>query len=213
MTIKQLITALIAFSLPILAANGVHAAQPVGKKAATGVSTANSFNRLLKPQAKKNPPPMEDGIHDPVNPGTPMLQAPLEAFGALPPAKVGNRIDWVKSLSEAQIAPRWDIVDDTQQPIVMDLNIVREVKGSMPNVVYPHAQHTEWLDCSNCHPDIFIPQKGANQISMAAILLGEKCGVCHGRVAFPVSTNTCRKCHSQPKDPSIKLKRSGVAAK
>ena len=81
---------------------------------------------------------------------------------------------------------------------MLDFNIVREVKGSMPDVVYPHKQHTEWLDCSNCHPAIFIPQKGANQISMAAILLGEKCGVCHGKVAFPVSE--CRLCHSKKKD-------------
>jgi c(7)-type cytochrome triheme protein len=79
----------------------------------------------------------------------------------------------------------------------MDLNIVREVKGSMPDVVYPHKQHTEWLDCSNCHPSIFVPQKGANQISMASILLGQKCGVCHGKVAFPVSE--CRLCHSRKK--------------
>jgi len=39
--------------------------------------------------------------------------------------------------------------------------------------------------------------KGANQISMASILMGEKCGVCHGKVAFPVSE--CRRCHSQAK--------------
>jgi c(7)-type cytochrome triheme protein len=80
---------------------------------------------------------------------------------------------------------------------VLDLNIVREVKGSMPDVVYPHKQHTQWLDCSNCHPAIFIPMKGANQISMASILMGEKCGVCHGKVAFPVSE--CRRCHSKAK--------------
>ena len=80
----------------------------------------------------------------------------------------------------------------------MDLNIVREVKGSMPDVVYPHKQHTEWLDCSNCHPAIFVPQKGANQISMASIMLGQKCGVCHGKVAFPVSE--CRLCHSKKKE-------------
>jgi c(7)-type cytochrome triheme protein len=67
----------------------------------------------------------------------------------------------------------------------------------MPDVVYPHKQHTEWLDCSNCHPAIFIPKKGANDISMAAILLGQKCGVCHGKVAFPVAE--CRKCHSKNK--------------
>jgi cytochrome c551/c552 len=33
---------------------------------------------------------------------------------------------------------------------------------------------------------------------MAAILMGEKCGVCHGKVAFPVSE--CRLCHSKKKD-------------
>ena len=82
----------------------------------------------------------------------------------------------------------------------MDLNIVREVKGSMPDVVYPHKQHTEWLDCSNCHPAIFKPQKGANQMSMAGILLGEGCGVCHGKVAFPVAE--CRRCHSAKKAAS-----------
>ena len=84
-----------------------------------------------------------------------------------------------------RIAPRWDRNDDKAAAVVMDLNIVREVKGSMPDVVYPHKQHTEWLDCSNCHPKIFVPQKGANQISMASILLGQQCGACHGKVAFP----------------------------
>ena len=79
----------------------------------------------------------------------------------------------------------------------MDLVIVRQVKGSMPNVVYPHLQHTQWLDCTNCHDEIFVPEKGKNQMSMAEILLGQKCGVCHGKVAFPVSD--CRRCHSQPK--------------
>jgi len=118
----------------------------------------------------------------------------------LPRSSSGNYVDWVKSLEEKKIQPRYDRNDPDAKPIVMDLNIVHEVKGSMPNVVYPHKQHTEWLDCSNCHPAIFLPQKGANNISMAAILLGEKCGVCHGKVAFPVSE--CRRCHSQPKKNS-----------
>ena len=72
----------------------------------------------------------------------------------------GNRVDWVKSLEAGKIQPRYDRLDPAKAPVVMDLNIVREVKGSMPDVVYPHKQHTEWLDCSNCHPDIFIPKKG-----------------------------------------------------
>ena len=166
--------------------------------AAVSSADANAFNRLLKPASKRNLPPPEDGIHDPANDGTHALQPPLAAFGALPKSVSGNRVNWVESIGQKKINPRYDRNDPKAEPIVMDLNIVREVKGSMPDVVYPHKQHTEWLDCSNCHPAIFIPQKGANQISMAAILLGEKCGVCHGKVAFPVSE--CRNCHSKKKD-------------
>jgi len=157
----------------------------------------NAFNRLLKPLGRVNRPAVESGIHDPSNDMTLQLQPPSVAFNGLPRSMAGNHIDWVKSLDSKGINPRWDRNDPTAAAVVMDLNIVREVKGSMPDVVYPHKQHTEWLDCSNCHPAIFLPQKGANQISMASILLGQKCGVCHGKVAFPVSE--CRLCHSRKK--------------
>ena len=160
-------------------------------------SSVNTFNRLMKSSDEWNLPPSEDGIHDPDNGGTHMLQKPKQAFETLSSSKSGNRVDWGKALGNNEISPRYDRLDDQVKAIIMDLNIVREVKGSMPDVVYPHKQHTEWLDCSNCHPAIFIPEKGANQISMAAILLGQKCGVCHGKVAFPVSE--CRRCHSKQK--------------
>ena len=158
---------------------------------------ANAFNRLLRPPSQRNLPPTEDGIHDATLDGTQALQPPRTAFAGLPGAGAGNRIDWVRSLEQKKIAPRWDRADQAAEPVVFDLNIVREVKGSMPDVVYPHKQHTEWLDCSNCHPALFVPQKGANQISMAGILLGQACGACHGKVAFPVSE--CRLCHSKKK--------------
>ncbi len=157
----------------------------------------NAFNRLLRPTGRVNRPAAESGIHDPSNDATLQLQPPAQAFADLPKATAGNHVDWVKALAAKQIDPRWDRKDPKAAAVVMDLNIVREVKGSMPDVVYPHKQHTEWLDCSNCHPSIFVPQKGANQISMASILLGQKCGVCHGKVAFPVSE--CRLCHSRKK--------------
>ncbi len=163
-------------------------------------SAANTFNRLLKkPGSAANAKPAKDGIHDPENPGTGSLQWPSEAFQDLPKSGDGNHVDWVKALDQGLIAPYVDLADPEAEPFTMDLVIVREVKGSMPNVVFPHQQHTEWLDCTNCHDEIFVPQKGANQISMAAILLGQKCGVCHGRVAFPVTD--CRRCHAQPKTP------------
>jgi c(7)-type cytochrome triheme protein len=161
----------------------------------------NAFNRLLKPVGRFNRPAVESGIHDPGNDMTLQLQPPSVAFAAMPKSLAGNHVDWVKSLDGKAIAPRWDRNDPNAAAVVMDLNIVREVKGSMPDVVYPHKQHTEWLDCSNCHPAIFVPQKGANQISMASILLGQKCGVCHGKVAFPVSE--CRLCHSKKKAEAV----------
>ena len=172
---------------------------PLGSAAAA--AEVNAFNRLLRPLGRFNRPAVDSGIHDPANDMTLQLQPPDVAFSTLPKSAAGNHVDWVKALEGKTITPRWDRVDPAAAAIVMDLNIVREVKGSMPDVVYPHKQHTEWLDCSNCHPKIFVPQKGANQISMASILLGQKCGVCHGKVAFPVSE--CRLCHSRKKVEAV----------
>jgi len=164
---------------------------------ATAQDNPNAFNRLLRPASERNAPPESDGIHDPTSDGVMFLQPPRDAFDGLPKSRSGNYINWSLAIENGLLNPRYDMSNPDAPPVVMDLNIVREVKGSMPDVVYPHKQHTEWLDCANCHPSIFIPQKGANQISMASILLGEKCGVCHGKVAFPVSE--CRRCHSKAK--------------
>ena len=161
----------------------------------------NSFNRLLKPPSLRNPAPAQDGIHDPDGAAVNLLQAPKDAFAGLPKGKSGNYVDWMKSIEEHLVDPRFDRLNPDSEGVIMDLNIVREVKGSMPDVVYSHKTHTQWLDCSNCHPTIFIPQKGANNISMAGILLGQQCGVCHGKVAFPVSE--CRRCHSQNKTQPV----------
>lgn len=158
----------------------------------------NIFNRTMRPLTKYNLSPMEDGIHDPGIEVTKILNTPLDAYTDLPRNKAGNRVDWVEALAAKKITPRWDRLNPNVEGVVMDMDIVRIPKGSMHNVVFPHKQHTEWLTCSNCHPEIFIPQKGANQINMSLILSGQKCGVCHGKVAFPPSE--CSKCHSQKKE-------------
>lgn len=184
-------------ALPLAAGAADKAAQAAPDTPAhTGVAKANVFNRLMKP-VKHNLPPISDGLHDPADEAVQDLQAPLQAFAPLPKSNFGNRVNWVKALEENKITPRWDRNNPNAKPIIMNTNIVFEVKGTMPDVVYPHKQHTEWLDCSNCHPAIFVPKKGADQISMASIMLGQKCGVCHGKVAFPISD--CRACHSKNK--------------
>ena len=162
----------------------------------------NSFNRLFVPPSEQGTALKDDDIHDPVVPGLSLLQQPKEAFVPLPKGIAGNYVDWVKALSKSVIKPRFDHLDESKEAMPLDLVIVMEVKGSMPNVAFPHKQHTVWLECANCHDAIFKPQKGANPMSMAEIMLGQKCGVCHGSVAFPVTE--CRRCHTQSKKTAKK---------
>ena len=182
------------------------ASKPVTSAEVTGsvptklnVSNANRFNRLLKKIKDPNAAPPDDGIHDTANEAAFALQPPKTAYEGWPKTGFGNHVDWVKVIDDGLINPRYDRQDPDVEPFVMDLDIVRPVKASVPDVVFPHKPHTQWLHCSNCHPKIFIPQRGANQISMSAIILGQKCGVCHGKVSFPPTTKSCKKCHSKPK--------------
>lgn len=114
----------------------------------------------------------------------------------LPKDNAGN-VDWVKALRQGIIKPL-DALDPKKPPTpVIDLDVIFKVKGDLPDVVYPHYPHTQWLACNNCHPKIFIMQAGANKISMKKIEEGQFCGRCHGVVAFPLSN--CTRCHSKPK--------------
>ncbi|MDX8410417.1 MAG: cytochrome c3 family protein [Mariprofundaceae bacterium] len=180
---------------------------PSSQAADAKVDALNQLNVNLKKVATDNPDPTKDGKHDVSNEGTFVLQAPKEAFVSFVKSDFGNRVDWVQTLHSGKINPRADRLNPEAELNTVDFNIHRPVKGFMPDVIFPHKQHTEWLKCQNCHDSIFIPQKGANKISMSDILQGKKCGVCHGKVAFPVKTSTCKKCHSQKKDTAALLKK------
>lgn len=206
--------------VPIAVVNAADNGKPVTSAEVTGsvptqlnVSNANVFNRLLKKDKERNSAPPTDGIHDADNEGTHQLQPPKIAYEGFPTTDFGNYIDWVKALNGGNINPRYDREDPSVEPIVMDLDILREVKASMPDVIFPHKPHTQWLHCSNCHPKIFKPQRGSNQINMSQILLGQKCGVCHGKVSFPITTKSCTKCHSKPKPADWKPPLSDATVK
>jgi len=154
-------------------------------------------NRLLKPHTDENRLLKEDGIHDPANAELSKLKEPTDVLKTLVPGKSGNFVDWAASLNKGTIKPQYDAKDPAAKAMPMDLNVLIEVKGSTPNVLFPHGAHLQWLECNNCHTAIFQPKKGANKTSMDKILKGESCGVCHGSVAFPI--NDCERCHSQKK--------------
>jgi c(7)-type cytochrome triheme protein len=73
-----------------------------------------------------------------------------------------------------------------------DIEFVNEDAG---NIVFPHDVHTEMFSCDECHPDLFVPEHGANQMTMQAMEEGEYCGACHdGDTAFGVADD-CESCH------------------
>ena len=138
-------------------------------------------------------PIAEDGIHDPENEASRMLQPPAEAMLNFPRDERGI-INWVKTLDDGVINPRTGIKGDEKMHAV-DFDVIFQNTASMPYVRFPHRPHTIWLTCKNCHPGIFIPQRGSNPVTMAAIMAGEYCGVCHGKVAFP--PYECKRCHRE----------------
>jgi len=136
-----------------------------------------------------------DGLHDTGNELLPYLQQPAEALGVLPKGSPeGNQVDWMEALRSGAISPRTNVRPETKIR-VLDLDIVFTETAGQPFVVFPHRQHTEWLDCSNCHPAIFVAKRGANKFGMLQVLQGEFCGRCHGAVSFPLTE--CRRCHSR----------------
>ena len=59
------------------------------------------------------------------------------------------------------------------------LNTWAEKAGMRP-VIYPHWFHRIRFTCNVCHnPDGFIMKAGGNNITMAEIVDGKFCGMCH----------------------------------
>lgn len=147
-------------------------------------------------------PLAQDGIHDPKGPAVKIKQEPAEALSKLTPDTAGNQVRWVQALDKGEIKPLTNLYPETKVR-TLDRDILLDLKGSMPIVRFPHRQHTEWLDCDNCHGELFGQEKlfeeqtGATKISMLRILEGEQCGQCHGAVSFPLTE--CKRCHSIPR--------------
>jgi len=103
-------------------------------------------------------------------------------------------------LKEGLIKPRQSMLDAQYAPIAFDKNLSLEAKWRyVPPAIFPHDAHKQWLDCSNCHPDIFnVKKKTTEHFEMKYILESKFCGVCHLKVAFPL--NDCKRCHPAMKD-------------
>ncbi len=139
-------------------------------------------------------------LYDPTNPDLERLQVPREALQGLPRDR-DDKIDWMKALRSKEIVPRGKLEADGPH-LAIDLDIIMRNTREMPWVRFPHRAHSEWLDCSNCHPVPFEPRAGSTPIKMEDIFRGRFCGQCHDRVAF-VTHRNCDRCHSVPQPGGI----------
>ena len=86
--------------------------------------------------------------------------------------------------------------------IYMDSTRDSMQKAKVKAVVFPHWLHRIRFKCKVCHEDIFVMQKGANDVSMKQIMDGKACGTCHnGLIAW--EPLYCDKCHTAEFEPVI----------
>ena len=115
------------------------------------------------------------------------------ALEGLPTDKFGL-VDWVAALEQGMIKPRSNIDPKGPEGVPFDMNILMPSKtGMIAGAYFPHKTHTTWMSCDSCHIKIFMPLAGSNDLTMSTIVKGQACGVCHGKVAFPL--NDCTRCH------------------
>jgi c(7)-type cytochrome triheme protein len=122
----------------------------------------------------------------------------------MPKSPYGNKINWAKALRKKMIWPKQSILEEDYQPIPFEKKLILKPEWAMAKnaiAVFSHKTHIQWLDCADCHPDIFnIQKKGTRHFRMEYILERKFCGACHTKVAFPIQY--CRPCH-----PKIKTKK------
>ncbi len=150
----------------------------------------------LKKQRRQHVKLWQDDIHDMTSPGMVLLQNPAESMADFTHNSWG-RVDWMHALESGEINPNSG-VNSNDPMLVIDLDIIMKDTGDMDYVRFPHRPHTQWLACSNCHPDPFPYREGLVKFSMNDVLVGKYCGKCHGKVSF--SPMICDICHSVKKE-------------
>ena len=118
----------------------------------------------------------------------------------MPKGRFGNGVDWEKAEEDGTISPLSYLegvsIKREQLKVQPDFALSPKVEG-MPEIIFSHRKHTLWNGCELCHPEIFVGvKKGTTKYSMAEIFDGRYCGVCHGKVAFPLLD--CQRCHVKP---------------
>ena len=117
---------------------------------------------------------------------------PLDRFGL---------IDWLQMKRDNAFTPIASL-DKNYNEKTRDNQILFISKSNfVNNVLFNHRVHSDWIDCSTCHPAIFSDKLGENDMKMRDMSKGRYCGHCHGKVSFKFAD--CKRCHNQPKEAKV----------
>lgn len=124
----------------------------------------------------------------------------------LPKAEYGNGIDWAKAVQQGYVDPLHTLKSGNEPSMQLPEKLRKPLelgtKAPRSGILFSHEDHMGWLDCSNCHPEIFdIQKEGTQYFTMESNIYGRFCGVCHMRTAFPMSD--CHRCHPEMKNRKI----------
>jgi len=104
-------------------------------------------------------------------------------------------IDWMR-LKENNVFTPIISLDKKDTEGTRDNKILFASKsGFVSDVIFDHKIHSDWINCSTCHPAIFKDELGGNKIRMTDISKGLYCGTCHGKVSFTFAD--CLRCHKK----------------
>lgn len=196
----SLLVTAVLFVIGTGTAVGPALAQAVGDESAAGTSAPNdnSASTVQSPEATRTP--ASDTVVQPAASTEYVGEIYQIGLGWHPAALEGlptdrfGLVDWVAALEQGKINPRSSVQPDAPEAPPFDMNIMMQSKtGMIAGAYFPHKTHTTWMSCDSCHIKIFMPLAGSNDLTMSTIVKGQACGVCHGKVAFPL--NDCTRCH------------------
>ena len=120
--------------------------------------------------------------------------------GRLPVDRFGL-IDWLKMKRDNVFVPIASLQNDYKERTRDNKILFISKSNFVNNVLFDHKVHSDWIDCSSCHPALFIDKLGGNDMKMRDMSKGRYCGHCHGKVSFKFAD--CKRCHSQPPNEQV----------
>jgi c(7)-type cytochrome triheme protein len=120
----------------------------------------------------------------------------VDRLSWLPEDPYGNRIDWSDAQENGDIDPILYL--EKENYWLLDMGSPEEIEmvsenENVPPVIFPHARHSLWLHCLNCHSGNVTNGAGKVKFPDQSQYRRQFCEGCHSRIAFPM--DNCARCH------------------